>query len=71
MVGVFEKLGQFYNGCLEFKEKPVNFTPGKWILNPSIDTATVEAIFHLKEIRVTDKCSVVTGNNAKASLRPC
>ncbi|OAD56849.1 Endothelin-converting enzyme 2 [Eufriesea mexicana] len=29
MVGDFEKLGQFYNGCLGFKEKPVNFTPGK------------------------------------------
>lgn len=31
MVGEFEKLGQFYNDCLEFKEKPVNFTPGKSI----------------------------------------
>lgn len=29
MVGEFEKLGQFYNGCLKFREKPVNFTPGK------------------------------------------
>ncbi|XP_076638551.1 neprilysin-1 isoform X4 [Colletes latitarsis] len=27
MDGVFEKLGQFYSDCLEFKEKPVNFTP--------------------------------------------
>ncbi|XP_076666127.1 neprilysin-1 isoform X2 [Andrena cerasifolii] len=27
MVGEFEKLGQFYTDCLEFKEKPVNFTP--------------------------------------------
>ncbi|XP_006616629.1 neprilysin-1-like isoform X4 [Apis dorsata] len=27
MVGEFEKLGQFYNGCLKFREKPVNFTP--------------------------------------------
>ncbi|KOC59438.1 Endothelin-converting enzyme 2 [Habropoda laboriosa] len=27
MVGEFEKLGQFYGDCLEFKEKPVNFTP--------------------------------------------
>ncbi|CAL7951057.1 unnamed protein product [Xylocopa violacea] len=27
MVGDFEKLGLFYKGCLEFKEKPVNFTP--------------------------------------------
>ncbi|XP_053985683.1 neprilysin-1-like isoform X2 [Hylaeus volcanicus] len=27
MVGVFEKLGQFYSDCLEFEEKPVNFTP--------------------------------------------
>lgn len=31
MVGEFEKLGQFYTDCLEFKEKPVNFTPGKSI----------------------------------------
>lgn len=29
MVGVFENLGQFYSDCLEFKEKSVNFTPGK------------------------------------------
>ncbi|XP_017883535.1 neprilysin-1-like isoform X2 [Ceratina calcarata] len=27
MVGDFDKLGQFYKSCLEFKEKPVNFTP--------------------------------------------
>ncbi|XP_054011540.1 neprilysin-1-like isoform X2 [Hylaeus anthracinus] len=27
MVGVFEKLGQFYSDCLELEEKPVNFTP--------------------------------------------
>ncbi|XP_011500952.1 PREDICTED: neprilysin-21 [Ceratosolen solmsi marchali] len=25
--GAFIKLGQFYNNCLEFKEKPVNFAP--------------------------------------------
>lgn len=29
MGGAFKKLGQFYNSCLEFKEKPVDFGPGK------------------------------------------
>ncbi|KAJ8672950.1 hypothetical protein QAD02_004211, partial [Eretmocerus hayati] len=27
MDGEFMKLGQFFNSCLEFKEKPINFTP--------------------------------------------
>lgn len=29
MTGVFTKVGRFYKTCLEFGEKPVNFTPGK------------------------------------------
>lgn len=30
MTGVFTKVGRFYKTCLEFGEKPVNFTPGKF-----------------------------------------
>jgi len=29
MVAAFEKLGQFYDICRDFKKKPINFTPGK------------------------------------------
>ncbi|XP_023244944.1 endothelin-converting enzyme-like 1 [Copidosoma floridanum] len=33
MGGAFTKLGQFYNSCLEFKEKPVVFAPVYKLLN--------------------------------------
>ena len=29
MTGVFTKLGRFYESCLEFGEKPEDFTPGE------------------------------------------
>lgn len=29
MVAAFEKLGQFYDTCRDFKKKSVNFTSGK------------------------------------------
>lgn len=29
MDGVFEKLGQFYDACRDFGQKPANFTPGE------------------------------------------
>lgn len=28
--GSFAKVGQFFNSCLEFEEKPVDFTPGEY-----------------------------------------
>lgn len=28
--GSFSKVGQFFNSCLEFEEKPVDFAPGKY-----------------------------------------
>ncbi|XP_071650462.1 neprilysin-1 isoform X1 [Temnothorax longispinosus] len=33
MVAAFEKLGQFYDTCRDFKKKPVNFTPVYELLN--------------------------------------
>jgi len=36
MVVAFEKLGQFYDTCRDFKKKPVNFTPGKRFVHDSL-----------------------------------
>ncbi|KAL2724079.1 neprilysin-like isoform X1 [Vespula squamosa] len=49
MVGVFEKLGHFYVSCLGFKEKPVNFAPGKVTVvkdSPWIKTIALRSAFH-------------------------
>lgn len=79
MVGEFEKLGQFYNGCLEFKEKPVNFTPGECI---GVSRGARSSVYSLyattgekgKELyrwgttkRDGQNAGVVAGNNAVAS----
>lgn len=36
MVAAFEKLGQFYNVCRKFRERPVNFTLGKLLFTIDI-----------------------------------
>lgn len=48
MVAAFEKLGQFYNVCRKFRERPVNFTLGKLLF--TIDKYRIMNLYWTKLI---------------------